>query len=243
MPASLASRVRQGQYVGVSAQLGPVIGRGRHADVYDLGNGFVLRRYRYERDTAAQAQAMRSAREAGYPVPAVINSDGRDLVMERVEGPTMLQRLVREPWRMRQYAAVLADLHSRLHIIRAPDELESPVGDGAQLIHLDLQPENIVLHPRLGPIVLDWEWAAAGPPSADVAHTWLQVATSQIPGPAWRRVVGWLLAQGFLRDFLACVDREEAARHMAVVREYRLARRELTVRERRAVAGFTPSRK
>ena len=126
LPASLASRVRQGQYVRVSAQLGPVIGRGRHADVYDLGNGFVLRRYRYERDTAAQALAMRSAREAGYPVPAVVNSDGRDLVMERVEGPTMLQRLVREPWRMRQYAAVLADLHSRLHIIRAPDELEEP---------------------------------------------------------------------------------------------------------------------
>jgi hypothetical protein len=122
--------------------------------------------------------------------------------MQRVEGRTMLAQLARKPWRMVAYATMLADLHRRLHTIRAPDTLEQPFGAGAQLLHLDLQPENIILTAHQGPIVLDWEWAAAGPAPADVAHTWLELATSEIPGAPWRRAVGGLIRAGFLRAFL-----------------------------------------
>jgi aminoglycoside phosphotransferase (APT) family kinase protein len=217
---------------------GPLIGRGRHADVFDIGDGLVLRRYRYERDTTAQALAMQAAANAGFPVPAVVSSGGRDLVMARVEGPTMLADLARRPWLVRRHALVLAGLHHQLHAIEAPPGLEQPVGAGSRLLHLDLQPENVLLTPNRGPVVLDWEWAAVGPPAADVAHTWLQVATSEVPGGRWRRLVGSMAGRAFLRAFFSQLNRAEAAACMPVVREYRLARRELTPRERRAVADF-----
>jgi aminoglycoside phosphotransferase (APT) family kinase protein len=219
-------------------QPGRIVGRGRHADVFDIGDGLVLRRHRDERDTALQIAAMRAARDAGYPVPAVVGGGGRDLVMQRVDGPTMLSQLARKPWRVNAYATMLADLHQRLHTIRAPASLEQLFGGGVQLLHLDLQPENVVLSPDLGPVVLDWEWAAAGPPAADVAHTWLEMATSEIPGPAWRRTIGSLLRAAFVRAFLRKVQRAEAEELMPRVREYRLLRRELTAHERRAIEAM-----
>ena len=223
----------------VASPPGPLIGRGRHADVFDIGDGLVLRRYRYERDTASQALAMAAAARAGFPVPAVVRSDGRDLVMGRVRGPTMLADLARRPWLIRHHAGVLAGLHRQLHAIEAPPGLEQPVGDGSWLLHLDLQPENVLLTAERGPVVLDWEWAAAGPPAADVAHTWLQLVTSEVPGSRWRRLIGSIGGRVFLGAFLSRLDRAEAARCLGVVREYRLARRELTPGERRAVTEFT----
>jgi aminoglycoside phosphotransferase (APT) family kinase protein len=223
----------------MDSQPGRRIGSGRHADVYDIGDGLVLRRYRDgDRDTAAQAAAMRAARDGGFPVPAVISSGGRDLVMQRVDGPTMLDQLARNPWRVIVYATMLANLHRRLHAIRAPATLERPFGDGVQLLHLDLQPENVVLSTDMGPVVLDWEWAAAGPPSADVAHTWLELATSEIPGPAWRRTMGTFIRAAFVRSFLRRVDREEAETVMPLVRQYRLSRRVLTAHERRTIEAM-----
>ena len=219
---------------------GDLVGRGRHADVYDIGDGLVVRRYRDDRDTAAQATAMRTARDAGYPVPGRVDAAGRELVMERVGGPTMLQAIARQPWRLRHYAEVLAGLQRRLHSIEAPLELDHPFGAGSKLLHLDLQPENILIDPDRGPVVLDWEWAAAGPAAADVAHTWLQLATSEVPGSRWRRAVGAVGGRAFLRAFLAQVDQGAAAAQMDAVREYRLARRELTAKERLAVTAFRP---
>jgi hypothetical protein len=73
---------------------------------------------------------MRAARDGGYPVSAVIESGGPDIVMERVDGPTMLHEIARQPWQLGHYAAVLAELHDRLHGIGAPDGLECPVGQG-----------------------------------------------------------------------------------------------------------------
>jgi Phosphotransferase enzyme family len=237
-PFGLAGGPAVGHDAPVDAPPGPLIGRGRHADVYDIGDGLVLRRYRYERDTTAQARAMQVARAAGYPVPERVESRGRDLVTARVGGPTMLHDIARRPWRLRGHAETLAGLHDRLHGIAAPPELERPFGSGDQLLHLDLQPENVLLDPDRGPVVLDWEWAAGGPAAADVAHTWLQLATSEIPGSRGRRTVGALGGRAFINAFLAHVDRAAATAQMEVVRQYRLARRGLTAGERASIAAF-----
>jgi aminoglycoside phosphotransferase (APT) family kinase protein len=179
---------------------------------------------------------MRAAGDAGYPVPRRLTASGHEIAMERVGGPTMLHEIASRPSRLRHCAAVLADLHERLD---APDGLGRPVGvAGNKLLHLDLQSENILIDPERGPVVLDWEWAAAGPPAADIAHTWLQLATSEIPGSRWRRVVGAAGGRAFLRAFLARVDQGAAEEQMAAGRQYRLAERELTARERRAVTDF-----
>src|SRR3954452_17753013 len=101
---------------------GELIAQGRAADVFAAGPGLVLRRYREGEggDTAPEAAAMEHARRHGFPVPAVHEAGGPDLVMERVEGPTMLADIARRPWRVGQHGRTLAVLHQRLHAIPAP---------------------------------------------------------------------------------------------------------------------------
>src|SRR6516225_5170381 len=77
---------------------GPLLGAGRSADVYALGPGRVLRRYRVPIDVAAEARLMRYLAASGYPVPEVYDADGRDLVLERLDGTDMLKDLGRRPW-------------------------------------------------------------------------------------------------------------------------------------------------
>jgi aminoglycoside phosphotransferase (APT) family kinase protein len=154
-----------------------LVGMGRSAEVYEHGSGQVLRRYREPRDTEREVAAMEHARAHGFPVPGARALSDTDIVMERVTGPTMLDDLVRRPWRMAAHAATLARLHHELHAIAAPAWLPEPVGSGGSLLHLDLHPDNVMLSPG-GPVVIDWPNAARGPGQADVAHTWLVLACS-----------------------------------------------------------------
>jgi aminoglycoside phosphotransferase (APT) family kinase protein len=196
---------------------GTLIARGRSADVYDHGEGLVLRRYRMAHLTAEpEARIMEHARAQGYPVPEVIDARGGDLVMRRVEGPTMLDDLGRRPWRLVAHARLLADLHRRLHRIRAPDDVPRSFGGGDTLLHLDLHPENVLLTPR-GPVVTDWTNAAAGPPAADEAQTWVILATSRIPASGFR---ARLLGSGrrlFLDALLRELDGPELRAQLPVV--------------------------
>src|SRR5205085_1357238 len=81
---------RAGQTVFVQ-----LLATGRDADVFDAGPGRVLRRYRNpDRSSVREAEIMRYARDQGFPVPAVFDADGPDLVMERVVGPTMTRLLL-----------------------------------------------------------------------------------------------------------------------------------------------------
>jgi hypothetical protein len=66
---------------------------GRDADVFAVGEGRVLRRYRNGGDVAVEAAVMGYLGGCGFPVPAVYRADGPDLVMERVVGPTLLTAL------------------------------------------------------------------------------------------------------------------------------------------------------
>ncbi|MGH6657577.1 MAG: hypothetical protein ACRDVE_20520 [Actinocrinis sp.] len=59
---------------------------------------------------------MRYLNLRGFPAPRLYKADGgRDMELERIDGPTMLKALVRKPWRTAHYARTLADLHRRLH--------------------------------------------------------------------------------------------------------------------------------
>jgi aminoglycoside phosphotransferase (APT) family kinase protein len=201
---------------------GPLIGRGRSADVFDLGNGRVLRRYRYPIDVRFEALIMRHLHQAGYPVPVVYDADGADLVMERLDGTDMLAAIVQRPWTVRRHARMLADLHNRLHEITAPPDWKP--GRGDKVLHLDLHPANVMLTSR-GPVVIDWVNAQSGTPGVDVAMAYLIMTTSDLDLiPLWLRTAAMWLRHVLVREFLRNV-RDEPWPHIAKAAEARIADR------------------
>ena len=182
-----------------------LVGSGRRADVYDLGDGKVLRRYRDPAVTAGrEAEVMAHALAHGVPVPEVFDVSGADIVMEHVVGPTMLQDLSRRPWALDRHARMLAALHRTVHAVPALSWLRAPFGDGPVLLHTDLHPGNVILT-EAGPRLIDWEGAARGPAEADVALTWVVIATSEVPGPLVQRTVVGAVQAMFARRYLAAV--------------------------------------
>jgi len=194
--------------------------------VFEHGAGQVLRRYRTPRDTDREVAAMEHARAHGYPAPSARALNDTDIVMERLEGPTMLVDMMRRPWRIRDHAATLALLLDGLHAIPAPDWLPSPVGEGDALLHLDLHPENVILTAH-GPVVIDWPNAACGPAAVDVAHSWIVVACSLPPNDPVKRAVTLAGRRLFLSLFLRHFERRELCAHLRAAADYRLAVREL----------------
>jgi aminoglycoside phosphotransferase (APT) family kinase protein len=190
-----------------SDQPGSLIGAGRAADVYALGENAlgeqrVLRRYRNGGGAEREAGVMAHLAGAGYPVPRVYDASGPDLVMERLDGRDMLADLSSRPWLVRQYARTLAKLHDRLHAVVAPPSLAQQFGPGDRILHLDLHPGNVMLTTR-GPVVIDWSNVAAGAPAADVAMAWLIMATSEVDAPPLLRPAVSSIRAALLRRFRA----------------------------------------
>jgi aminoglycoside phosphotransferase (APT) family kinase protein len=162
---------------------GPLLASGRDADIFEYGEGLVLRRSRDGRSIASEAQTMEYLHAQGYPVPAVheVSDDGTDLVMERIDGVSMVEAVGRAPWKVRQFGKLLASLHERLHALPAPDFLHPAlVGRGDCIVHLDLHPLNVMIA-ESGPVVIDWTGASLGDPDIDVGLAWVLMAAGEIP--------------------------------------------------------------
>lgn len=170
---------------------------------------------------------MRYVRERGYPAPEVVSIDGPDLVLERATGPTMRVDLARRPWTLIHHARLLADLHRRLHRIAAPDWLPA-IGPGGTVIHLDLHPENVLLH-QGGALVIDWANARAGHWADDVAQTVVILAAADLSRATM------LALRVFLRIYLAGFDRNILRAHLPAAIERRMADPNMTARERQLI--------
>lgn len=178
---------------------------------------------------------MAAARSAGLPVPEVFDVAGPDLVLERVEGPTMAAALVRRPWTLAAQARLLAEVHRAVHEVPAPDWLPGPfdgsaAGGGTALLHLDLHPENVLLT-ATGPVVIDWTNAARGPAEADVADAWLVMSVGSVPGSRLQAAVVGAAQGTFARLFRRAVGLDLAAALPAAATR-RLADANLGDRER-----------
>jgi aminoglycoside phosphotransferase (APT) family kinase protein len=210
---------------------------GRDADIFAYGDAglLVLRRSRDGRSMVTEAKVMEYAAGHGYPVPAVdhLNDDGTDLVMERVDGPSMAQFLGRRPWTLGATGALLGDLHRRLHEIPPPDWLTpGPGPEGGSFLHLDLHPLNVIMGAS-GPVVIDWTNARRGRAAFDVALTWVLMTAGQIPG---NRLKAALMgrARGLLVDgFLGGFDLTEAAATMRAVVEWKVTDPHMSEAEQR----------
>ena len=194
-----------------------MLAEGRASEILDLGDGRVLRRFKGVGSPVREAEVMKHARVHGFPVPEVLEVREDALVLELVEGPTMLGDLRRRLWRMGKHARTLAELHARLH--------EIPF-EGARLLHLDFHPDNVLLSAQ-GPVVVDWTNARAGEPSLDVALTWIIGATS-----------GGSIGGAFTRRYLRHVDRDAARRALPEAAEYRLGDPNVTDAERERVRSL-----
>jgi aminoglycoside phosphotransferase (APT) family kinase protein len=204
-----------------------LIAEGRASEILDLGGGRLLRRFKAGGNPEREALVMRHARAHGYPVPEVFEVGADSLVIERVEGPTMLETVFADPSTLAGQAAVLARLHEELHRIEAPDGLPA-VGDGDRLLHLDLHPENVILSPA-GPVVIDWANARRGRPELDVVYTWIICATSSGVGQ---------LGLDFVDRFLAHFGRDDLLPQVPLAVEHRLADENVLDEERERIRAL-----
>lgn len=211
---------------------GTLIGRGRAADVYDIGGGRVLRRYRTPHPgfVEREAEMMMLLRSRGAPVPEVYDASGDDLVMERVAGRSMLDVLASRPWQARRLGRRLGLLHSTLHAIEVPDDvslrhLDGPAGAGNRVLHLDFHPDNVLIDGQ-DVMVIDWTNAAMGAAGLDVATTWMLMVIGSVDDiPVLVRPIARQVRRALVKGYLHERDPsgEIAAPWVALACERRLA--------------------
>jgi len=169
---------------------GRLLASGRDGDIFEYGPRLVLRRTKTTRSLDGEARVLEYVAAHGFPVPAVeeLRANGTELVMERIDGPLLIEMAAR-PWTSARAMHMLADLHDRLHAIAAPEWLPPfPTTSAAgtdRVLHLDLHPENVVVSPERGPVVIDWTNARRGDPCCDVALTFALMMCGRMPGPTW----------------------------------------------------------
>ncbi|PKO19061.1 MAG: hypothetical protein CVU39_00485 [Chloroflexi bacterium HGW-Chloroflexi-10] len=207
-------------------ELNKPIAFGRTAEIYAGEDGKVLKLFydwMPQHSVQTEFEVSRKLASAGLPVPQVYDrvliGKRYGIIYERVNGPTLLSKLIGKPWQVQHWAETLAKLHAQLHTgkgIDSPDGMprmsESLVRDVLRAPHLETREKekiaalipglpdgNVICHYDFhpdqilltadGPVILDWMTARLGHPAADVART-LVILTYGIPPGA-----GWLLRQ------------------------------------------------
>ena len=186
----------------------------------------------------AEVVVMRAVRAAGYPVPEVHYAEGRDIIMDRVDGIDLLTRLTRRPWQARKVGLMLAELHKQLAAIPIGETDVAPkLGAPESFIHGDLHPGNVLLGPS-GPVVIDWEGAGIGASDADIAITWmlLEAADADDVPLVLRPLVG-VIRRTLLRAFLGEVVRPRSET-IAAVCEARLGDKNMRPEELERIRSF-----
>lgn len=222
----------------------PKIGVGRTAEVYAWGEGRVLKLFHDwvpEPWVLSELGGTAAAHDAGLPAPAMLGRElvegRRGIVLQRIDGPSLMDILRKKPWRAIWAARMLAQVHAAIHARRVstrtvptmrerilwgiggaglPADVQRQaearlerLPDGDVLCHYDLHPENVLLT-RDGPVVIDWMAAAVGHPLADVARSLLLMRIGGTPGPAEPRRRSFLRAV-YVRRYLRLTGASRAA--------------------------------
>lgn len=144
--------------------LGKRLGNGRAAEVFEYGEGRVIKVWREPGNPewmAREAHAQEAVIAAGVAAPAVIETttiDGRNgLVMQRVEGVDGLTAALQKPWRIYSIGKGIGRLHRQLGTVPAPDELDGFADRTRYVLNLPEFPAE--LRARLLPLL---EKAPAG---------------------------------------------------------------------------------
>jgi tRNA A-37 threonylcarbamoyl transferase component Bud32 len=213
-------------------EIGSLLASGRDADIFEYGPGRVLRRSRTGRSIAPEAEIMRYVAGHGYRVPTVYDvlNDGRDIVMERIDGPTMADAVQQKPWTLTAQGRALARLHKQLHEIAAPEWLPPFGAGGPVVVHRDLHPLNVLIS-RAGPVVIDWSNAVAARAEVDVTDAWLVMAAAGVAdaGPWMRLLLNF--RRLFVNAFLGEFDRKATVPFLRAAAEMRSLDRNISAPE------------
>ena len=122
-------------------QKGELLGQGNRAEVFAWQGGTVLKLFRGNTPLAyAQNEFMISKQIAGLlpNVPRVYDfiqvEERHGIVLERIDGQTLLQSVSQKPWELKRYAKLLANLqqeiltHSGLFLPAVKDKLLNDIG-------------------------------------------------------------------------------------------------------------------
>ncbi len=185
----------------------PLLARGGQADIYDMGDGKVLRvprrpqdfdRIRYEYQVYLFLSGSGIAAPKVYEIVDV--GGAPSIVMQRISGTSMMERIGRNPFSLGSEARELARLHVEILGLRAASpiikekdksrhcmlaslsfteaekglliELLDSLPDGTAFCHGDFHPGNIIYRDGRG-FVIDWSAASYGDFLSDVAHTYV----------------------------------------------------------------------
>lgn len=193
------------------------IAEGGQALVYEIDDQKVLRVLRRREDERLlhiEAESMKTLFKQGIPVPEIFGiteADGKPaLIMERINGASMMEIIQRNPFKTWRTGKELAELHIKLAGCKAPEEMitslhraryilekntflnkeqkdfiSSLIGglqDGEELLHGDFHPGNILV--SCGRFyIIDWMGASKGSIVSDAAHSFLIMKNvPRIPG-------------------------------------------------------------
>lgn len=201
--------------IACSLELAQPIGKGGTSDIFVLDHQRILKLLHpgYPRSKAeSEFEITRALHAAGLPAPAAYEVQEREgrfgIVLERVDGISLLKLVERKPWKLFYAARLLASLHAELHQRIALTELPTQrnqlenwlasahdftpeqrraaetslamVPDGNNVCHGDFHPGNILLSSR-GPVIIDWSTATRGDPLVDVARTSVLFESASLP--------------------------------------------------------------
>ena len=196
------------------------IARGNTSDIWAWSKQSVVKVLRPgipEHWATMEAETLARVHAAGLPVPeseGVVDFDGRPgIVMERIDGIAMWERIKREPATVAGLIEQLVDLQIEVQATPVPgliplvQRLRTKIGEATQLTaeerdeargllellppgdalcHGDFHPANIILTER-GPVILDWFDAASGNAMADFVRSYpdrlLGIASVDITRP------------------------------------------------------------
>jgi hypothetical protein len=184
--------------------LGEKIGEGAYADVHAWAPGQVLKLFKGgfpRRHSWWEARMVRAAFAAGAPAPEVFDEvtlEGRfGIVLQRLDGPTLLQLSRSGAMTPEQTGAILATLAISVHRTAPPPDVLSlrdwmggtlrlsgdmlpkriatgiltlieRLSPGDGLCHGDLHPGNVIMTAD-GPRLIDWGGATRAPGGLDLA--------------------------------------------------------------------------
>ncbi|HTI80565.1 MAG TPA: aminoglycoside phosphotransferase family protein [Acetobacteraceae bacterium] len=188
----------------MQGSLGEKIGEGAYADVRAWAPGQVLKLFKAgfpRRHSWWEARMTRAAFAAGAPAPEVFDEVALErrfgVVLQRLDGPTLLQLSRTGAMTHKQTGAILATLALSVHKIAAPPDVFSlrdlmtgssrlsggmlpkhiatgiltlieRLAPGDRLCHGDLHPGNVMMTAD-GPRLIDWGGATRAPASLDLA--------------------------------------------------------------------------